>query len=128
MHPIHKAMQEIHKLRSQISRIVTANFPEMDAAYHPKLEPPNDVQLKVLRQLLTAAFIDQVAIRKDLVIPSAGLDGDKFASTRGIPYRAVGVNEDVFIHPSAVMYHSSPPSAVVYQELVRTSKVYIRGM
>ena len=83
-------------------------------------------QLKVIRQLLTAAFTDQVAIRKDLIMPSEP-DGSKFASTRGIAYRAVGVDEDVFIHPSSVLFHSSPPECVVYQELVRTSRAYIRG-
>lgn len=88
--------------------------------------PLQPAQLKVIRQLLTAAFIDQIAIRKDLVAPSEG-DSSKYASTRGVAYRAVGVSEDVFIHPSSILFHSSPPECVVYQELVRTSRVFIRG-
>ena len=90
------------------------------------LLPAEHPQLKVIRQLLTAAFIDQVAIRKDLVAPSEG-DSSKYASTRGVAYRAIGVDEDVFIHPSSILFHSSPPECVVYQELVRTSRVFIRG-
>jgi ATP-dependent RNA helicase DHX37/DHR1 len=40
-----KAMEEIHKLRAQISSIVHANFPGTDAGFVPKLMPPNDVQV-----------------------------------------------------------------------------------
>ena len=120
-------MEDIHKLRCQISRIVSANFPGLAADFDPKLRPPSDLQLKTLRQLLAAAFIDQIAIRKDLIMHSDAPDGDKSASTRGIAYRAVGIDEDVYIHPSSVTFHSAPPEAVVYQELLRTSKAYIRG-
>lgn len=120
-------MQEIHKLRHQVSRIVSANYPGLEADFNPKLLPPNDTQLKVLRQLVTAAFIDQVAVRKDLIFPGQAPDGSKFASTRGIAYRAVGVDEDVFIHPSSTLFHGPPPECVVYQELVRTSRLFIRG-
>jgi ATP-dependent RNA helicase DHX37/DHR1 len=121
-------MQEIHKLRSQISRIVSANYPDLQAAlFTAKLLPPSETQLKVLRQLLTAAFIDQVALRKDLVLPGEFSNADRYPSTRGVPYRAVGVDKDVFIHPSSVLFHNAPPECVVYQELTRTSKVYLRG-
>jgi ATP-dependent RNA helicase DHX37/DHR1 len=83
-------------------------------------------QLKVIRQLLTAAFVDQVAIRKDLVTPSTP-DYAKVSSTRGVPYQAVGVDEDVYIHPSSVVFHGAPPEAVVFQELIRTSRPFIRS-
>ena len=83
-------------------------------------------KLKVIRQLLTAAFTDQVAIRKDLVTPSTP-DYSKVTSTRGVPYQAGGVDEDVFIHPSSVVFHNAPPEAGVFQELIRTSKPYIRS-
>lgn len=73
-----------------------------------------------------AAFIDQVAIRKDLVSPGE-IDGSRYTSTRGVAYRAVGIDEDVFIHPSSVLFHSPPPECIVYQELIRTSRVYVKG-
>lgn len=90
------------------------------------LDPLPQLQLKVIRQLLTAAFIDQVAIRKDLLAPSSA-DYSKVTSTRGVEYQAVGVNETVYIHPSSVLFHNAPPEAVVFQELIRTSKPYIRS-
>ena len=81
-------------------------------------------QVKVLRQLLTASFIDQVAIRKDLVGESMG---NKLSTSKGVPYRAVGIEEDVFIHPSSVMFSASPPQYLVYHEVVRSSQVWLKG-
>ncbi|GAA5831310.1 hypothetical protein JCM11251_007830 [Rhodosporidiobolus azoricus] len=121
-----KAMQEIHKLRAQISRIVASTFPGVDAGFVPKLPPPNETQLKVLRQLLTAAFIDQVAIRKDIVDKSNNISYSKVPSTRGVPYRAFGIDEDLFIHPSSNLFHNSPPEFIVYNELHRTHKVWLK--
>ncbi|KAK4703639.1 ATP-dependent RNA helicase DHX37/DHR1, partial [Phenoliferia sp. Uapishka_3] len=140
-----KAMQEIHKLRSQISRIVQSTYPGIDAGFVPKLQPPSETQvilphyfhcscpdfpplekLKVLRQLITSAFIDQVAVRKDLVDKSSSLSYSKVSSTRGVPYLAFGVEEDLFIHPSSGVFHSSPAEFIIFQDLHRTSKVWMK--
>ncbi|GAA5824419.1 hypothetical protein JCM5353_005031 [Sporobolomyces roseus] len=123
-----KAMQEIHKLRMQISRIVQSTFPGIDAGFVPKLAPPNETQLKVLRQLITSAFIDQIAIRKDIADKSSNVSYHKVASTRGIPYRSFGIEEDLFIHPSSNLFHGSPPEFIVYQELHRTHKVWLKSL
>lgn len=85
---------------------------------------PLILQVKVLRQLLTAAFIDQVAVRKDLVEEATG---DKFSTSKGVPYRAIGIEEDVFIHPSSVLFPVSPPQYLVYHEVVRSNRVWIKG-
>ena len=82
------------------------------------------LQVKVLRQLLTAAFIDQVAIRRDLLEEATG---EKLATSRGVPYRTIGAEEDVFIHPSSVLFSASPPQYLVYQEVVRSNQVWIKG-
>ncbi|WVR05910.1 hypothetical protein IAU60_002936 [Kwoniella sp. DSM 27419] len=112
-----KAMQEIHQLRGQISAIAKAPL--------AKLLPPSDTQLKVLRQIITAGFIDQVAVREDLVQKKGGT----YESTRGVPYRAVGlVAETVFIHPSSSLFHRTPPDFVVFSEVVRTSKPWMKGV
>ncbi|KAL8277707.1 hypothetical protein RQP46_009829 [Phenoliferia psychrophenolica] len=121
-----KAMQEIHKLRSQISRIVQTTYPGIDAGFVPKLQPPSETQLKVLRQLITSAFIDQVAVRKDLVDKSSSLSYSKVASTRGVPYRAFGIEEDLFIHPSSGVFHNSPAEFIVFQDLHKTTKVWMK--
>lgn len=122
-----KAMEEIHKLRAQISSIVSTNFSGIDAGFNPKLQPPSGLQLKVLRQLLAAGFIDQIAIRKDLAERSSS-SGTKFASSRGIEYRAVDIAEDVFIHPSSALFHQNPPEYVAFQEVVRGTKIWIKNL
>jgi ATP-dependent RNA helicase DHX37/DHR1 len=38
-------MEEIHKLRAQISNIVVATFPGTDADLKARLTPPNDRQV-----------------------------------------------------------------------------------
>ncbi|WVO12956.1 hypothetical protein L204_100565 [Cryptococcus depauperatus] len=112
-----KAMQEIRQLRNQISSIAQIPF--------SKLLPPTDTQLKVIRQVLSAGFIDQVAVREDVVQKK----GITYESTRGVPYRAVGLeSEAVYIHPSSALFHRSPPDFVVFSEIVRTSKPWMKGI
>ena len=138
-------MEEIHKLRGQISNIVQSNFSDVNAGFMPGINPPDAfqvrllvfwgsivtinscllfLQVKVLCQLLTASFIDQVAVRKDLVEEATG---NKFSTSKGVPYRAVGIEEDVFIHPSSVLFSASPPQYLVYHEVVRSSQAWIKG-
>ncbi|CAG8619606.1 10750_t:CDS:10, partial [Cetraspora pellucida] len=119
-----KAMQEIHKLRGQITNIVQTNCHGVDVCVDPKMKPPSATQLEALRQIITAGFIDQVAIRKDVA------DGTMktYSSTRGIAYSTMWADEDVFVHPSSVLYHEKPPDFVVYQELQRTNKVWMKGI
>jgi len=38
-------MEEIHKLRAQISNIVRINFTDTDDGFTPKLPPPQDIQV-----------------------------------------------------------------------------------
>ena len=121
-----QAMEEIHKLRAQISGIAQTNFPSIDVGFNPKIPPPKANQVKALRQLIAASFIDQVAVRKDLVQLSDA-NGNKYASCRGVAYRANGVIEDVFIHPSSVLFHRTPPDYIVFQEVVRGTKVWIKS-
>ncbi|KAI8446144.1 P-loop containing nucleoside triphosphate hydrolase protein [Phakopsora pachyrhizi] len=133
-----KAMEEIHKLRGQITKIVAATTAgtEIQVEFSPKLRPPTDLQIKVLRQLITAAFVDQVAIQSSIVEkPSSSIkqghkDGNR---NKRFGYRAMGVTEEVFIHPSSIFSTSNgsqpPPDFVVFQELQRTeSAVWIKGI
>lgn len=112
-----KAMQEIQQLRSQISHI--AQIPL------ERITPPDNKQRKILRQILTAGFIDQVAVLESLV---AKKGSSAHASARGIPYRAIGVPEPVYLHPSSVLFHHTPPDFVVFTDVVRTARVCLKGV
>ncbi|KAJ9094105.1 hypothetical protein QFC19_008057 [Naganishia cerealis] len=121
-----KAIKEIQQLRLQITSIAATQMPNAKLDPAAKLKPPTDTQLKVIRQILCAGFIDQVAIRKDLTTKSSATGG-KFENTKGIPYKALGVPEDVFVHPSSGLSGGAPPDFVVFGEVVRTSKVWIKS-
>ncbi|KAK4687994.1 ATP-dependent RNA helicase DHX37/DHR1, partial [Tremellales sp. Uapishka_1] len=116
-----KAMEEIHQLRRQISTI--AKVPAQ------KLLPPSANQLKIIRQILTAGFIDQVAVRQDIFLKKSAGAAE---STRGIPYRAVGLgSEPVYIHPTSITFHRSPPEFIIFQEITKnasTGKVWLKGI
>ncbi|KAI0283970.1 P-loop containing nucleoside triphosphate hydrolase protein [Russula aff. rugulosa BPL654] len=122
-----KAMEEIHKLRAQISNIVRTNFPDADVGFTSKLPPPRDIQLRVLRQLITSCFVDHVAVRKELVEKDSAT-GVQRTTAKGVPYRTIGISDDVYIHPSSVLATTSPPpDYVVYHEVVQTSRVWLKG-
>ncbi len=42
---VQQAMEEIHKLRAQISSIVRTNFPDLDAGFVANLTPPTSLQV-----------------------------------------------------------------------------------
>ncbi|KAG1770119.1 hypothetical protein EV702DRAFT_1049446 [Suillus placidus] len=115
-----QAMEEIHKLRAQLSSIAEANFQNAKVGFNKNIRPPNDTQLKAIRQLLAAAFIDQVA-RKTPV-------GGQFSTAKGVPYAAVGVPGDVFIHPTSVLADHPPPDYLFFSEIVQTSRTWIKGL
>ena len=64
---------------------------------------------------------------KDIAQKGIG-SGTQFTTSRGVAYQAFGIPEDVFIHPSSVLANQPPPDYVVYLEVVRTSRVYIKGV
>lgn len=53
--------------------------------------------------------------------------GAQYATARGVPYKAVGIAEDVFVHPSSVVAGGPPPEYVVFSEVVRTTRLWIKG-
>lgn len=67
-----------------------------------------------------------MAVRK-AVVDKASADGVKYGSCNNVAYRAMEVDEDVFIHPSSVVYGQSPPDWVVFQDVIRSSRVWIKG-
>ncbi|KAK9243577.1 P-loop containing nucleoside triphosphate hydrolase protein [Lipomyces tetrasporus] len=67
-----KSMEEIHKLRHQLTQIVAVNTPNLASLqFNTDLRAPSAVQVKALKQMVTSGFIDQVVVRADLV---AGYD------------------------------------------------------
>lgn len=123
-----KAMEEINKLRAQLSGLVVSNLAglseaEMAALQQPQLTPPNPTQCKVLRQLLCAISIDRVAVRADVVgAPEAtNVRHGSQGNARGVPYVALGVPGTVYLHRSSALYQRAPPEWVVFGEVSRST-------
>ncbi|KAJ1735350.1 putative ATP-dependent RNA helicase DHR1 [Coemansia biformis] len=130
-----KAMGEIRKLRGQLTNIVQMYCPGVDVSMDPRMPPPTKLQQSVLRQVILAGFMDQVAVRGDI----AGYhDPDDEAATRqrglrAVPYMTMWSDEPVFIHPGSVVHIAarntgSMPQAVVYSELQRTTRLWAKAV
>ncbi|KAF7727046.1 putative ATP-dependent RNA helicase DHR1 [Apophysomyces ossiformis] len=122
-----KAMEEIRNLRRQLTNMVATNFPGVDICVDPKLKPPSARQLKVLRQIITAGLIDSVAVRTD-VLETGGGKGKRFKNSRGVPYKLMWSDEEVFIHPTSVLYGQEPPRFLVYTELFQSTRTWLKGV
>lgn len=122
-----KAMEEIRKLRRQLTNMVSANFPDIDVSLDPKMKPPSATQLKVIKQVLTAGFIDSVAIRLD-VLETGGGKGTKYKNSRNVVYKLLWSDDEAFIHPSSILYSQEPPAMLVYSELYKGGKTWLKGV
>ncbi|KAL3422405.1 ATP-dependent RNA helicase DHR1 [Phlyctema vagabunda] len=128
----YKVLKEILQLRRQITDLLRTNITAFAGLkFQEKLDPPTAKQVKALKQMVAAGFIDHIAIRADLApVPP---------ETRRKPTRAIEVpyltlfpshihreeeNKAVYIHPSSPLAHLSPqecPEYVVYSYLQRAA-------
>lgn len=125
-----KVMEEISKLRKQLTYIVKANTSKDGAAAATgaidlKLPPPNKTQVSALKQMISSGFLDQISIRGDLI--SSDVQITNRTNIMNTPYETVypsshfgeEVEHFVYIHPNSVINTSGslPPSYLVYQSL-----------
>ena len=144
----HKALKEATQLRHQLTDIVRANRPGLIGPYTPRLPEPSDKQLKALKQIVAAAFIDQVTTRADL---SPTNSSDTQAHNIRKPKRAIDVpyltlshshhhgrtttddiveDKAVYLHPSSVLAHTTPkdlPQYIIYSHLQRAAPSSVTG-
>ncbi len=138
-----KALLEASKLRPQLTSIVQTNRPGIIGAYEPRLREPSDAQLKALKQIIAAGFIDQVAIRADLSPnPPAPTTYKKPKRAIDVPYYTLFTSQQhttrksssnspeseedkaVYIHPSSILASTPPsqlPQYIIYSHLQRSS-------
>ncbi|XP_033112162.1 probable ATP-dependent RNA helicase DHX37 isoform X2 [Anneissia japonica] len=113
----YKAMVEIRKLRRLLTNAVNAVSPECGVFVDPKMNPPTDLQVKMLREIVLSGLGNHVA----RLMPDSQEREAKNA------YQCVGIEGAVYIHPDSVLF-SKLPKFVVYQEIIETSKAYMRGV
>ncbi|RMC05725.1 hypothetical protein DUI87_17268 [Hirundo rustica rustica] len=85
----------------------------------PKMKPPTEAQVTYLRQIVLAGLGDHVARR----VQAEELLDDKWKNA----YKTALLEDPVFIHPSSVLFKELP-EFVVYQEIVETTKLYMKGV
>ncbi|KAI5302075.1 putative ATP-dependent RNA helicase DHR1, partial [Ascosphaera atra] len=112
------AMKEAAQLRRQLYDLVCSNNPARGLPpYNPKTPEPTDKQIKALKQITAAGFIDQVAIRADLSPnppemprnPKRAIDVPYFtlfpSREDGRPAKTL-VERAVYIHPCFIRWYT----------------------
>ena len=112
----HKGMVEIRKLRAQLTNSVNLVNADARVVLNPRMSPPSPVQCKALRQICLSGLGDHVA-RKSPAGNNPQLKNS---------YSCTSIEEPVFIHPSSALFDVLP-DYVIYQEVVETSKLFIKG-
>ncbi|KAI7301222.1 hypothetical protein KC315_g16766 [Hortaea werneckii] len=141
-----KGMSEVQQLRRQLQNIVLARqataAPSAAGNFQDILPKPSDKDLARLNQIVAAGFLDQIAIRSDL-LPSASETvsafGRKPRKAVEVPYQTLipsaeidrslapqdqELQRSVFIHPSSVLAKltvSEMPKFIVYSHLSRAA-------
>ncbi|KAM4576787.1 putative ATP-dependent RNA helicase DHX37 [Odontesthes bonariensis] len=115
----YKAMVEIRRLRGQLTNAVNAVCPEVRVFVDPKMTPPTEHQVVCLRQIVLAGLGDHLARRvqiEDMLDP-------KWRNG----YKTPLIDDPVFIHPNSALFKTLP-EFIIYQEIMETSKMYMRGV
>lgn len=129
----YKVLKEIQQLRQQITELLRTNIPAFASlTFQDKLDRPSNKQVTVLKQMVAAGFIDQVAIRADKAPtpletghrkPRRAIDVPYLPLTPlDVPADADPLERAVFIHPASPLAHLSPaecPDYIVYAHLQR---------
>lgn len=129
-----KSMDEVQMLRRQLHILVG------DTAFEHKLGLQTNKQLAMLNQVVAGGFVDQVAIRTDMLKGTTGF-GRKPRRAIDVPYRTLIPSTDdvantgatpqetemlrsVFIHPASILARLSVkemPQFIVYSHLSRAA-------
>ena len=124
-----KTMEEILKLRKQVMFIIKSVTSKESVAVQVKDEDlkssvPTETQIKLLKQMITAGFIDQVAIRADQLFPEdVTINKSNISSIPYVPVLAEKTSEVedlfVYIHPKSILNQcgEQPPKYLVFHSL-----------
>ncbi|XP_069038235.1 probable ATP-dependent RNA helicase DHX37 [Lepisosteus oculatus] len=115
----YKAMVEIRRLRGQLTTAVNTVCPDAGLFLDPKMAPPTESQVLCLRQVVLSGLGDHLARR---IQPHELLDPQWRNG-----YKTPLLDDPVFIHPSSALFKALP-EFVVYQEIMETSKMYMKGV
>ncbi|EKD16427.1 uncharacterized protein L3040_008528 [Drepanopeziza brunnea f. sp. 'multigermtubi'] len=129
----YKVLKEIVQLQKQITALLRDNITAFAGLkFQDKLPPPTSKQVKALKQMVAAGFIDHIAMRADMS-PNPPETGRKARRAIDVPYvtlfpshvtRDEEEEKAVYIHPSSPLAHVSVqecPEYIVYSHLQRAA-------
>uniref|UniRef100_T1J6J7 RNA helicase n=1 Tax=Strigamia maritima TaxID=126957 RepID=T1J6J7_STRMM len=119
----HKAIVEVRKLRTQLTNAINLVMPNVDLCVDPKMKHPEDFKIKLLRQIVLAGVPNHVARKIAECEIKEGEDRRRYKKA----YECSEVDGLVFIDVNSVL-HRAQPEYVVYQEMLETNKLYLRGV
>ncbi|XP_005106554.1 probable ATP-dependent RNA helicase DHX37 [Aplysia californica] len=120
-----KAMKEIRKLRLHLTNAANIVFPEDDMVVNPRLAPPSDEQTLALRKVVLGGLADHVARRSPG--PPPGADKAEVKRLKGA-FQCTQLEEPAYIHPESSLFRNTEVEFVVYQSMLETSRLYMRGL
>ncbi|KAK2628706.1 hypothetical protein QTJ16_001809 [Diplocarpon rosae] len=126
-----KVLKEIIQLQKQLTALLRENIVAFAGLkFQDRLDPPTAKQVKALKQMVAAGFIDHIAMRADLS-PNPPDSRRKLTRAIDVPYLTLFPSrikreeeEAVYIHPSSPLAHVSPqecPEYIVYSYLQRAA-------
>jgi len=116
-----KAINEVKKLRKQLTNTVNSIFPTLDLIMDPKMRPPTQEEATLLRQIVLSGMVDRIAKKYDHVITNK--EGKDLKNA----YQGLLLEDPIFIHPSSVLFKELP-EYICYLDLIETSKMYMKGV
>ena len=120
-----KAMKEIRQLRLQLVNSVVLAVPGLNLSLDPNLPPPNELQSKLLIQIILSCMGGKIARKiPDSTIALANVE--EKAKLRHA-YQTLTLEQLVYIHPSSVLFQDEP-EFILYQELFEGNKIYCRNV
>ncbi|XP_063706983.1 probable ATP-dependent RNA helicase kurz [Culicoides brevitarsis] len=124
-----KAIHEIAKIRQQLTNEININATDVNLCIDPKLPPPTDSQIHLIRQILLSGFGDQVARKLTKQEINEMEDKQKYRNA----YKCADMVDPVFIHQESVLKYEDP-EWVIYQEVYEVTmddgkpRMFIRGI
>lgn len=124
-----KAMVEINKLRGQLSKQIKELFPTIESPPTMEMTPPDGRQVKLLRQLFLAGFLDHVAKRiKVTTVAETDAEGHVTKKEKTVRncYQSIEVETPVFISPHSAMFNETPEYVAYHDIFESNGRMYMR--
>jgi ATP-dependent RNA helicase DHX37/DHR1 len=122
-----KTMRDIRRLRIQLCNIVNNQLAGIVAPveFSANLAPPSPVQIRTIKQIVTAAYLDHIAIRSDLLESNSPRRSEKnvlrveYSPLSSLTtHGSTSDRRETFIHPnSALAKLATAPEYIVYSDL-----------